>query len=347
MGNALFESLSLPKVIFGTSGLGNLYQAVPFEEKKEIVRQCILHSPGRPVFDSAGKYGAGLALEVLGACLADLNVNPADIIISNKLGWLRTPLTGPEPSFEKGVWVDIRHDAVQKISYDGILECFNQGNVLLGNYSAQMVSVHDPDEYLATARSVAHEKELYQDILDAYRALAELKQKGEVSVIGVGSKDWKVIRRIAADVKLDWVMIANSLTVISHPRELLDFISLLAAKNIKVINSAVFNGGFLTGSDYFNYQQVDRNADEGRFLYTWRERFFGLCEQFNIQPAEACFQFGFSVPGVESVAMNTTRPEKVKANIGMANQKLPEIFWRAMRDEGLINTYKINEDTDL
>ncbi|SEA78175.1 hypothetical protein [Pedobacter hartonius] len=53
MKNTLSESLLLPKVIFDTSGLGNLYQAVPFEEKKEIVRQCILHAPGKPVFDSA------------------------------------------------------------------------------------------------------------------------------------------------------------------------------------------------------------------------------------------------------------------------------------------------------
>jgi len=340
MDNAISESLSLPKVIFGTSGLGNLYQAVPFEEKKEIVRQCLLHSAGKPVFDSAGKYGAGLSLEVLGACLSDLDVRPEDIVISNKLGWLRTELSGPEPTFEKGVWVDLKYDAVQKISYHGILECFEQGNVLLGKYNAQMVSVHDPDEYLATAVTAAHEKELYRDILDAYRALAELKKEGKVLAIGVGSKDWKIIRRIAADVALDWVMIANSLTVISHPQELLDFIAHLASKNIRVINSAVFNGGFLTGSDYFNYQLVDRSTENGKLLYEWRDRFVALCARFNIQPAAACVDFGLHIPGVESIAMNTTKPEKVKINVAMANQQIPDAFWMAMQQEGLINSYR-------
>ncbi|SEA78198.1 D-threo-aldose 1-dehydrogenase [Pedobacter hartonius] len=38
--------------------------------------------------------------------------------------------------------------------------------------------------------------------------------------------------------------------------------------------------------------------------------------------------------------MNTTRPEKVKANIAMASQELPGGFWEAMKDEGLINSYK-------
>jgi D-threo-aldose 1-dehydrogenase len=340
MDVALSESLSLPKVIFGTSGLGNLYQAVPFEEKKEIIRQCLLHSAGKPVFDSAGKYGAGLSLEVLGSCLSALNVHPEDILISNKLGWLRTELSGPEPTFEKGVWVDLKNDAVQKISYQGILECFEQGNALLGPYSAQLVSVHDPDEYLATATSDKHEKQLYQDILDAYSALADLKKEGKVLAIGVGSKDWKVIRRIAADVALDWVMIANSLTVISHPQELLDFITSLASKNIHVVNSAVFNGGFLTGSDYFNYQLVDPDTEAGKSLYAWRDQFVELCNQFHIKPAEACVDFGLHIPGVKSIAMNTTRPEKVRVNIDMANQEIPDGFWDAMLQKGLINSYK-------
>jgi D-threo-aldose 1-dehydrogenase len=340
MDNAPSESLSLPKVIFGTSGLGNLYQAVPFGEKKEIVRQCLLHSAGTPVFDSAGKYGAGLSLEVLAACLSSLNVHPEDVLISNKLGWLRTELSGPEPTFEKGVWVDLKHDAVQKISYKGILECFEQGNALLGPYHAQLVSVHDPDEYLATATSDAHEKELYQDILDAYKALSLLKKEGKVRAIGVGSKDWKVIRRIAADVELDWVMIANSLTLISHPQELLDFIRVLASKNISVINSAVFNGGFLTGSDYFNYQLVDPETENGKFLYEWRRRFVALCSRFNILPAEACVDFGLNIPGVKSIAMNTTRPEKVSVNMAMAHQNIPEEFWKAMQEQELINSYR-------
>lgn len=338
MDNALSESLLLPRIIFGTSGLGNLYQAIPYDEKKEIVHQCLLHSTDMPVFDSAGKYGAGLSLEVLGACLSDLNVQPDDILISNKLGWLRTELTGDEPTFEKGVWVDIKHDAVQKISYEGILECFEQGNTLLGNYHAQLVSVHDPDEYLATATSENHENQLYQDILDAYRALGELKQKGAVRAIGVGSKDWKVIRRIAADVKLDWVMIANCLTLISHPQELIDFIAELASKNTKVINSAVFNGGFLTGSDYFNYQLVDRSSESGKLLYEWRDHFFDLCSRFSIQPSAACVDFGLHIPGVESIAMNTTRPQKVKENIDMANRHIPAAFWQAMQAEGLLNS---------
>ncbi len=95
---------------------------------------------------------------------------PEDIIISNKLGWVRTPLTGPEPLFEIGVWEGIGHDAIQKISYDGILECMEQGNQLLGGrYKPQMVSVHDPDEYLNAARSEDNFRRLFRNITEAYK----------------------------------------------------------------------------------------------------------------------------------------------------------------------------------
>jgi aryl-alcohol dehydrogenase-like predicted oxidoreductase len=100
--------VNLPPIIFGTSALGNLYTALSDETKTAIVKECLLHVPKPVVFDSAGKYGAGLALEKLGEILHDLRVDPGDIVISNKLGWLRTTLSSPLPTFEKGVWVDIK-----------------------------------------------------------------------------------------------------------------------------------------------------------------------------------------------------------------------------------------------
>lgn len=328
--------IALPPVIFGTSCLGNIYEATPFETKRSIVQACVENSPGKAVFDTAGKYGAGLALESLGKCLEELKVDPKDVLISNKLGWYQVPLTTDEPTFEPGVWKDIKHDAIQRISYEGILECFHQGNELLGRYSSQLASVHDPDEYLARATSPEEEEALYQDVLDAYRALSELKASGRVLGVGVGAKQWQIIERLSKDVQLDWVMIANSLTLHDHPTALIEFIQQLHQKGVVVINSAVFNGGFLIGSDYYNYRLVDQTTEEGKKLLEWREKFWAVCEQFGIKPAEACFNFGFTVPGVHSVALSTTKPSKVKPNIEMATKTIPDDFWEALVKEGLI-----------
>lgn len=324
-------------LFFGTSGLGNLFVALDETEKRSIVEESIKYAVGTPVFDSAGKYGAGLALECLGKALKELNVPQQQVIISNKLGWLRTKLQGSEPTFEPGVWKNLQHDAVQKISYSGIMECFEQGNELLNGYIPQMVSVHDPDEYLSKARDQAHERKLYEDILDAYSALFDLKRQGKVQAIGVGAKNWKIIQRIASDIELDWMMIANSLTIKTHPPELLDFVLQMSGKGVHIVNSALFHSGFLVGSDYFDYQKISREEPTYTDLYHWRDAFFELCKEYSIKPAEAAVQFGLNINGIKSIALNTSDSNRVKQNAEMVTKSIPAEFWTAMKNHGLIS----------
>jgi D-threo-aldose 1-dehydrogenase len=329
---------SLPTVIFGTSSLGNLFVALDEETKCEIVKECLRLSNGLIVFDSAGKYGAGLALEVLGRCLRRLNISPDQVTISNKLAWVRSELKTEEPTFEPGVWKDLKYDAVQKISYDGIMECFEQGNELLGGYIPQMVSVHDPDEYMAAARGAKESEKRYNDILDAYEALYDLRRQGKVKAIGVGAKDWKIIRRIVNDVPLDWVMIANSMTVKTHPQELLDLMARLERENVTVINAAVYHSGFLVGGNYFDYKLITGDTPGSEELYLWRMEFFEICDQYNIKPAAACIQFSLNAPGVNSIAVSTTEIKRIAENKIMAETNIPREFWEALKRKGLIET---------
>jgi len=327
--------LRIPRIIFGTSALGNLYRVHPYNTKLEIVRECI-RNVQHPVFDSAGKYGAGLALETLGKCLDKLNVSPDDVLISNKLGWLRTTLKGPEPAFEQGVWFGLKNDAVQQIGYDGILACFGQGNELLGGaYKPQLLSVHDPDEYINKGIDPEERDKLFNDILEAYRALTDLKNQGKIKAIGIGSKDWKVIRKVAEYIELDWVMFANSLTIMNHPPELLSFIDKLSKKKVTVVNSAVFQGGFLTGSNYYDYKLITPESDMPKFQ--WRETFYSLCRKYNIPPFVACVNFGMTPPGVAAVSLNTSDPGRVKDNVESVLAKVPKEFYGEMVKKGLIS----------
>lgn len=329
------DKLIIPDVVFGTSGLGNLYVALPESQKEDIILESVMHGSRPVVFDTAGKYGAGLALESLGNGLRQACVNPKDVTISNKLGWIRTELKSPEPSFEPGVWKSLKYDAVQRISEEGIIACYEQGNELLNGYEAKWVSVHDPDEYLASAQGEADYHRRFQDILAAYEALANLKRQGRVQAVGIGAKNWKVSREIIEYMDLDWVMIANSMTLHSHPIELLDFLKLLDKHGVQVINSAVFNGGFLTGGDYYNYQPVtlERNAD----LYHWREEFFAVCRDFSIRPEVACAIFAKRAPGVCGIALSTTNPKRVKSNTEMVKSIIDDAFWHKLVLKKLIN----------
>ena len=329
--------LTTPPVVFGSTALGNLFRVFSYESKLGTIREIFEHIPKPVVIDSAGKYGAGLSLEVLGECLRELGIEDDEVIISNKLAWLRTPLTAAEPTFEPGAWFGLEHDAVQDISYEGILKCFEQGIELLGgDYSTPVVSVHDPDEYLDAADSADERKKRFDDILGAYAALNELKAQGQAKAVGVGAKDWRSIQEIDAQVELDWVMFANSYTLYSHPPELLAFMDSLYEKDVAIINSAVFNAGFLTGGEFFNYVKLDPEhaADKGKF--EWRERFFALCAAHQQIPAEVCIQFGKSHPGIVALALSTSRPQRVKQNVAAMSAEAPRAFWDALKDEGLL-----------
>ena len=191
----------VPPIVFGTSALGNLYAAHPPERKLAVLREMFRDGARPVVLDSAGKYGAGLALETIGRGLRALGVRPEEVLLSNKLGWLRVPLSGPEPTFERGLWLGLEHDAEQAVGYEGILRCWEQGCALLGPpFRPALVSVHDPDELLARARTPAERDRAWHELLEAYRALDELKRRGEVGFVGVGAKDWTTIRALADDL---------------------------------------------------------------------------------------------------------------------------------------------------
>jgi D-threo-aldose 1-dehydrogenase len=332
--------LTVPPIIYGTSFLGNLYHELPFETKLQIMKKWFEVSASTPMIDTAGKYGAGLALEVIGAGLKTLDADKDSIVISNKLGWYRVPLQGDEPTFEPGAWANLKFDAEQRISYSGILECWEQGCQLLGGYyKPQVVSVHDPDEYLMAAANESDRIKRLEDILGAYKALFELKEKGEVKAVGIGAKDWLVIKELYEKVKFDWVMFANKLTLYHHPVEIVEFIERIHADGVGIINSAIFNAGFLTGGDFFDYRKLNPNSESDRELFAWRNTFFTICEKHHVAPGDACLHFALAMPQVCAVALNPSKPERIARNVEVIETQLPKAFWQELKTEKIIGEH--------
>ncbi len=328
--------LEIPGVVFGATCLGNLFVAMSDSDKRELIRQWFSQMPKPVAIDSAGKYGAGLSLEVIGRELAALAVDPADVVISNKLAWRRVPLTTPEPTFEPGVWIGLKHDAVQDISYDGILRCYDDGCAMLGDYRPQLVSVHDPDEYLAAASDRDDRQRRLDDICGAHRALAELRDDGQVAGVGVGAKDWRIVRELDRHCDFDWVMLANSFTIMNHPPELIEFIDSLAARNIAVINSALTHGGFLVGGSFFDYRPIDPSDPDDARRIDWRQRFARVCQQYEQTAYQVAVAFGRSHPGITSIALSTSSPTRVESMVHAATAELPSEIWITLREQNLI-----------
>lgn len=329
--------IEIPTIIYGTSYLGNLYRELSMDDKLTLMREWFKVTDGKVMIDSAGKYGAGLALEVIGQGLETLGIDPSQISISNKLGWYRVSLTTAEPTFEPGSWANLEYDAEQRISYAGILECWEQGCELLGDkYKPELVSVHDPDEYLAAATSEDDRAKRMDDILGAYKALFELKERGEVKAVGIGSKDWLVIQELYEQVKFDWVMFANKFTIYHHPKAIVDFIRQLNEDGVGIINSAIFNAGFLTGGDYFDYRILNENDPNDQPMFQWREQFFEICKKYEIEPGDACLKFAMSAPQISAVALNPSKAWRMLHSKETLEKELPKAFWAELKEKNSI-----------
>jgi D-threo-aldose 1-dehydrogenase len=108
----------------------------------------------------------------------------------------------------------------------------------------------------------------------------------------------------------------------------------LSARGIGIINSAVFNAGFLIGGAYFDYELV--TPTERPELFEFRRRFLELCHDYSVDPAAACMEFGLSGPGVCAVALNTSKASRVCQNARAVTEKAPAEFWVALKQAGLI-----------
>ena len=316
--------MKLTPVIFGTSCLGNLYKSIPMETKVAIAAEWF-KAFEHPVIDSAGKYGAGLSLECIGKALKTLGKKNGDLTISVKLGWRRSRRLNPgeEPTFEPGAWAGLEYDAVQDISARGIIACFNEARELLGGeYDIQMVSVHDPDEFVASGGDI-------KDVVGAYQTLFRLKDDQEgVKAVGIGAKDWRVIKELwNRGIRFDWVMFACAPTLLVHPPELLAFVETLKKAGVPLIDSAVFNGGFLMGSNMLDYREADPVRDAEAFAF--RERFLSLCREHSLDPASVAVEYAFRI-GFDAVALNTSNPARVVQNGRYADHRSPEGFWSAL-----------------
>jgi len=158
-----------------------------------------------------------------------------------------------------------------------------------------------------------------------------------VRFVGIGAKDWRTIEELGAEVELDWVMLACSLTLYRHPPEVLEFVESLARRGVGIVNSAVFNSGFLIGGEYFDYRRPSPDDPADRPLFAWRRRFRELSERHGVSPAAACVRFASSPPGVTSIALNPSNPEQARRSLELANAEIPAAFWSDLKAAGIIH----------
>ena len=116
----------------------------------------------------------------------------------------------------------------------------------------------------------------------------------------------------------------------------IEFVADMAERQIAVITSGVFHGGFLTGGKAVDGRMLRPDDEADRPLLAWRKSFVALCEGHGVAPIDACARFGLSVPGVVAVRFDTSHPDRVAADVDAVTKQVPNELWESMKEEGLI-----------
>jgi D-threo-aldose 1-dehydrogenase len=199
---------------------------------------------------------------------------------------------------------------------DHVVDDWQKSCRLLGDkYQPKLISICEPVE-------------------NAWRAAIELKTAGVVLGAGVATSDFSGLNLLAPAV--DWMLLTGGFSLMRHSAERLASMGELAARQIPIIISGVFEGGFLVGNNRLDGRVLNTGDPADRSLLAWRTSFAALCYGHNVTPAQACIQFALSGPGVVAVMLNSSHPDRVAENVGCVERMVPDVFWASMKEEGLL-----------
>lgn len=271
----------------GTAQLGDLFEEMQQETATRIVDAA--WQGGVRYFDTAPHYGLGLAEERLGIALA---ARPReDYALSTKVGRLVLDVDGGR----------IRR---WDFSADGIRRSLDASRRRLGTERIDIALIHDPDEHLD------------ESIDSAYPALAELRARGEVGAVGVGTQHLPSLLRFVRETDVDVVMVAGRLTLLDHSA-LEGLVAACGDRGVRIIGAGVFNSGILASPLPSPRARYDYRVASPELVARARE-LAGLADRYGYSLPEAAMAFARHRPEVASLVIGADSVEQLESTLRAA-----------------------------
>jgi D-threo-aldose 1-dehydrogenase len=308
----------------GATYAGILGGDVPEDQARATVKAAL--DKGIRYFDTAPQYGFGRSEHVLGDALRWARDGSA---ISTKVGRLLRPVrTEAERTYQHN-WVQpFAFDQVYDYSYGGVMRSFEDSLQRLGLSSVDILYVHDIG---VMTHGAEENKRLWTQLSDGggFRALTELKEKGLISAIGLGVNEWEVLMEAFKLGDWDVFLLAGRYTLLEQT-SLSPFLTTCLERGSTVVVGGPFNGGALMGTGNWNYGKAPQHIlDRVRAL----EEF---CESQGVAIGAAALQFPLAHPAVCNILPGPKSPEELDGILDWWNAKIPDSFWDALADKGLV-----------
>ncbi|NQW01075.1 MAG: aldo/keto reductase [Rhodospirillales bacterium] len=272
--------------------------------------------------DTAPFYGFGRSERVIGDA-----VRGTDYVISTKVGRLLAPGAVDDP-MAHGMIDPLPFHPVYDYTYDGVMKSFADSQQRLGLDRIDILLVHDIGAFQhGAAENARHFEDLRAS---GYRALAALKDSGQVRAIGLGVNENEICLRALEIGQWDVFLLAGRYTLLEQT-PLDDLFPACQAAGTSIICGGPFNSGVLVGREMWNYAKapVDIVSRVGKLK--------AVAARHGVSLPAAALQFPLAHPLVSSVIPGSRSADEFAGILNWARETIPAAFWQDLQTAGLVH----------
>ncbi|MBO9412463.1 MULTISPECIES: aldo/keto reductase [unclassified Ruegeria] len=328
LNNRTARPVPLTRMGFGGAPLGNLYRKVSDEDAQAALQAA--YDAGIRFFDTAPQYGLGRSEQRFGEAIA--RFGRENIQLSTKIGRLLLDCEPHEVTPE--AFVDVpQKRIVFDYTYDGVMRSYEASRERIGVANADILLIHDVCVFSQGSQEMSDAK--VRELFDGggYKALAELRDAGEIAAIGAGVNEWQVCEKLLGLGDFDGFLLAGRYTLLEQ--EALDsFLPLCEKRDVGIILGGPYNSGILaTGA----VPGAKYNYDDAPEEILQRVRNIeAVCQAHETPLIAAALQFVLGHPSVKTVIPGAVNAAEVQANVALLDREIPAGLWSDLRGEGLI-----------
>jgi D-threo-aldose 1-dehydrogenase len=321
--------LSVTQLGMGGASLGDMRESLPEAQAAATIQAA--HAAGIGYFDTSPWYGNGKSELRFGHVL---RTKPrASFVISSKVGRVHERPADPDsyrhPGWVGGLPFEPRFDYTR----EGVMKSYEMSLARLGLNRVEALLIHDLDP--RHQKSEQGVRERFRELDGGgYRALAELKARGEIAAIGAGINLVGMIPRFLERYPIDVFLVAMPYTLIEQ--EGLEELEMCRERGIAVVIGAPYASGILARGP--RPGALYRYAPAEPELIAKVERIAAVCRRHDVPLAAAALQFPFGHPSVVSVIPGPVTVKEVRVNLASMRRDIPEALWAELKAERLIRS---------
>jgi D-threo-aldose 1-dehydrogenase len=289
--------LMVPRIGFGTSGLGNMPDTYGYsvdDERAKATVRAVLDGPAKFI-DTSRNYGLGRSEERVGAVIRERGGLPRGAVLSTKV--------------DRDTSANNRFDAAQ------VRRSLEESLKALGLDRVHLLHLHDP-EYASDLSEVTGPK-------GAIAELFKMKEEGLADAVGLAAGRVDIMMPMLRDWDFDALITHNRFTLANrNAEEMMDFAH---AKGIAIFNAAPYAGGVLAKGSSSYHRYVYQEASDA--MLDPIRRIEAICAKHKVPPGAAALQFSMRDPRIAATICGVTKPERVRETLEWASFPIPDAAW--------------------